>query len=290
MLPYNRMYHALFDMEDFHGLHPVKKEDGYYLEFSGHTILNQDIHRHDFDNFLEKWHEMYQKYLPTSTDTKEEKERKAAEYTLWRYEYPQNVAKETSKEISNRMKMNRLQAEMDALNAEMQSESELAKLDDSMKETLEDAKKKYKAITKESEFILLIKDMLESGIHIERFSPEERFEIDYDHIHVVSFKTDDIINNNDTRKLFAIFLCQIETMQKAGINIDRKITSKNKELYVTYEIVSSQWEYLDNLSKYWDNIIFIKERIDTWSDKEIKELNNKFIANITGENDVILKV
>lgn len=233
---------------------------------------------------------MYQKYLPTSTDTKEEKERKAAEYTLWRYEYPRNVAKETSKEISNRMKMNRLQAEMDALNAEMQSESELAKLDDSMKETLEDAKKKYKAITKESEFILLIKDMLESGIHIERFSPEERFEIDYDHIHVVSFKTDDIINNNDTRKLFAIFLCQIETMQKAGINIDRKITSKNKELYVTYEIVSSQWEYLDNLSKYWDNIIFIKERIDTWSDKEIKELNNKFIANITGENDVILKV
>lgn len=26
MLPYNRMYHALFDMEDFHGLHPVKKK------------------------------------------------------------------------------------------------------------------------------------------------------------------------------------------------------------------------------------------------------------------------
>ena len=78
-------------------------------------------------------------------------------------------------------------------------------------------------------------------------------------------------------------------MQKAGINIDRKITSKNKELYLTYEIASSQRKYLDNLIKYWDDIIFIKERNGTWSDKEIKELNNKLIANITGENDIVLK-
>lgn len=289
MLPYNRMYHALFDMEDFHGLHPVKKEDGYYLEFSGHTALDQDIHRRDFDSFLEKWYEMYQKYLPTSTDTKEERDRKTAEYTLWRYEYPQNVAKETSKEMRNRMKMNRLQAEMDALNAEIQSESELAKLDSSMKQTLEVVKKEYKSITRESEFIFLIKEMIEAGIQIERFSPEQHSETDYDYIHVVSFRTDDIIKSEDIKEYFAIFLCQIETMQKAGINIDRKITSKNKELYLTYEIASSQRKYLDNLIKYWDDIIFIKERNGTWSDKEIKELNNKLIANITGENDIVLK-
>ena len=41
MLSYNRMYHALFDLEDFHSLHPVKKNDGYYLEFGGHTILGK---------------------------------------------------------------------------------------------------------------------------------------------------------------------------------------------------------------------------------------------------------
>lgn len=109
------------------------------------------------------------------------------------------------------------------------------------------------------------------------------------HMHVVSFKTNDIINNTDVKKNFAIFLCQIKTMQKNSINIDRRITSKNKELYVTYEIASSQWKYLDNLSKYWDDIIFIKKRIDTWSHEEIEVLNNKLITNITGENDVILK-
>ena len=42
------MYHALFDMEDFHGLHPVKREDGYYLEFSGHTALDQRITKFTF--------------------------------------------------------------------------------------------------------------------------------------------------------------------------------------------------------------------------------------------------
>ena len=55
------------------------------------------------------------------------------------------------------MKMNRLQAQLDLLNAEMQAESELTKLDASMEKTLEDTKKNYKSITNESEFILFIK-------------------------------------------------------------------------------------------------------------------------------------
>ncbi len=56
MLPYNRMFHALFDMEDFHGLHPVKKPDGYYLEFSGSTTLDgQTIAKKEFEGFLIDW-------------------------------------------------------------------------------------------------------------------------------------------------------------------------------------------------------------------------------------------
>lgn len=45
MLSYQEMFYALFDMEDFHGLHPVKKEDGYYLKFDSDSIIN---------DFLEK--------------------------------------------------------------------------------------------------------------------------------------------------------------------------------------------------------------------------------------------
>ncbi|MCO7152164.1 hypothetical protein NIA73_01230 [Anaerobutyricum hallii] len=51
MLSYQEMFYALFDMEDFHGLHPVKKEDGYYLRFGSDSIIN---------DFLEEWYKMYQ--------------------------------------------------------------------------------------------------------------------------------------------------------------------------------------------------------------------------------------
>lgn len=56
MLSYQEMFYALFDMEDFHGLRPVKKEDGYYLKFDSDSIIN---------DFLEKWYKMYQKYANT---------------------------------------------------------------------------------------------------------------------------------------------------------------------------------------------------------------------------------
>lgn len=288
LLPYDRMYHALFDIEDFHGLHPVKKEDGFYLEFSGHTILDQDIHRHDFDSFLSKWYEMYQKHLPTSSDTKETKEKKAAEYALWKNEYPLNSAGETTKEIRNQMRMNHLQAQMDALNAEMQGESECARLDSALEASLETAKKTYTAITMESDFILLIKKMIEADVPLERFSPEEKPLVDMDYIHIVSIKTEPLIGSAKNQAYFAEFLCCIETMCKAGLSINRKITSKNKELYVTYEIASSQYKYIENLYKTWDDIIYIKERLGSWPDKEIELLNNKFLTKISGENDVRL--
>ncbi|MCF0134075.1 MAG: helix-turn-helix transcriptional regulator [Blautia sp.] len=281
LLPYNRMYHALFDMEDFHGLHPVKKDDGIYLEFSGHTTLGQDINRHDFYDFLQQWYDMYQKYLPTSADTKEEKEHKAKEYALWRYEYPQNAAAETTKRIQNHMKMNSLQAQIDALNAEMQTESELARIDAELKSELDLAHSSYKDIKKESELILVIKDLLDEGVPIERFTPESRPQLDLDHIHILSIKTNDLILY---KSYFARFMCCIETMQKAGINIDRKITSKNKELYLTYEIVSSQYKYIDNLLKHWEDMIYISERIGSWSDADINDLNNRFLNEITTDD------
>ena len=286
-LPYNRMYHALFDIEDFHGLHPVKKSDGYYLEFSGHTALDQDIHRYDFETFLKEWYAQYQKHLPVSSDTKEMKEKKETEYTLWRYEYPNNAAKETTKKLQNSMKMHRLQAEMDALNAEMQSENELSRLDKALDPKIKIAAKNYTPISKESEFILYIKDMIEKGVPLERFSPEEKPQFDPDHAHVLSIKTEDLLNSNNNLKLFASLICYIKTMQEAGINIDRKITSKNKELYLTYEIAGSQTNYIYNLQNAWDDIFYIKERLEFWTENEIKELNKKFLEKITGDKDVI---
>ena len=178
------MYHALFDMEDFHGLHPVKREDGYYLEFSGHTALDQRITKFTFKEFLEKWYEMRQKCLPNSSDTPEEKAAREKEYALWKGEYPQNVARETAERMRDILREQRLQAELDELYAKRNSEAEFKRIDKALEPILPEVKASYIPIEKESDFIFLIKDSLEKGLPLERFSPEERTEIDYDYIHL----------------------------------------------------------------------------------------------------------
>lgn len=97
MLSYQEMFYALFDMEDFHGLHPVKKEDGYYLRFGSDSIIN---------DFLKEWYKMYQKYPRPRGDDEEEK------YTLCRYEYPNEIAVVSQYEL---LKRKALQVEIENL-------------------------------------------------------------------------------------------------------------------------------------------------------------------------------
>ena len=280
------MYHALFDMEDFHGLHPVKREDGYYLEFSGHTALDQRITKFTFKEFLEKWYEMRQKCLPNSSDTPEEKAAKGKEYALWRGEYPQNVERETAERMRDILREQRLQAELDELYAKRNSEAEFKRIDKALEPILPEVKASYIPIERESDFIFLIKDSLEKGLPMERFSPEERTEIDYDYIHLFSVKSEEITRDDDRKRLYARLVCAVETMQKYRINITRSITSKNKELYITYKYPSSQYHYFENLLSSWAEIVYILERKPWWAEWEINALEEKFRSRITGENDV----
>ena len=194
MLTYNTMYHALFDMEDFHGLHPVKKSDGYYLEFSGPTILDQNISKRDFEDFLAKWYEMRQKYLITSDDKPEDKDKKIKEYALWRGEYPNNVARETSERMQNQMKMHRLQAEMDALNAKMKNDEELSRVDKALESVLTEIKTQIPPIEQESDLIYIVKAMIEGGINVSRHLSE--LEPDYENLQLLSVKTEEILNDD----------------------------------------------------------------------------------------------
>ena len=288
MLPYNRMYHALFDMEDFHGLHPVKKEDGYYLEFSGPTVLDQNITKIDFRNFLEKWYEMRQKYQPNSSDTPEEKAAKAKEYATWRGEYPHNVARETSERMRDAMREHRLQAELDELYAKRNTEAENSRIDKALETIMPDVRAAYTPIQKESDLIYLIKDAMEKGLQVERFTPEERMEIDYDYIHLFSIKSEEITKDDDSKRLYARLVCAVETMQQNRINIIKSITSKDKELFVTYKYPSSQYRFFETLEHSWEDIAYILERQPWWSKEELDDLETKFRIKITGENDVLL--
>lgn len=287
LLPYSRMYHILFDIEDIYGLHPVKKDDGYYLEFSGDTILDQRVMRGDYESFLEIWYEMRQKYQPNYSDSSEEKKQKQNDYTIWRAEYPMNEARKHSEQLRDAMRERHLQAELDELHAKKNRESEIKRINDSLVDILPEVKKLYSPIKYESDLIFLIKDIIEKGLPLERFSPEERFEIDYDNIHLFSVKSEDILKSEENKRLYSSLLCAIETLQKYKININQSITSKNKELYVTYKYPSSQYGYFENLQHSWEDIKFIIERKPWWSQREIDELEEQLQEKITGENDVL---
>ena len=285
MLSYNMMYHALFDMEDFHGLHPVKKDDGYYLEFSGRTMLNQNISRLDFKDFLKKWYEMRQKYQPNVSDTQEDIATKTKEYTLWRGAYPNNIARDTIEKMRDAMREHRLQAELDELYAKRRSEQELSRINKALEDIMPEVRSSYTPIQYESELIYLIKETLEKGLSLEKYSPEERLEIDYDYMHLFSVKSEEITKNENSKRLYARLLCAVETMQHYRINITQSITSNEKVLYVTYKYPSSQYGYFENLFSAWEDITYLLERKPWWPKYKIDELEEELRAKVTGEND-----
>ena len=287
LLDKNRMYHALFDIEDFHGLHPVKIGDAYYLEFSGKTILSpKGVLKYDSYAFLKKWYEKRQKYMPRNGETNEDKERKKTEYAIWRGAYPLNEAKEISERLRDQMRMDQLQAEMDALNAKMKSEDEMLRIEKALDEVKSPVLSSHKPIEKESDLIFLIKKTVENGLGIERFSPEETLEIDYDQMHLLSLRTEEILRNDSKKSLYADLVYGIEDICSYGINISQRIVSRKNELFISYFYPASQYGFFENLEKYWDDISDIMKRKQWMLEDDIDELERKFRDKITGVNDV----
>ena len=289
MLDY-RMFHALFDIEDFHGLHPVKKEDGYYLEFSGPTLLNNHkVSRLDYSGFLKYWYEMRQKCMPDDNGTSELDEEKVKEYTLWRGEYPDNIDENVTEELNDMMKMDHLQAEMDALNAKMKGKEELSKIDKAIEIIMPDVRSVYKPIILESELIYLVKRMLEKGLPVKRHLHNRIDEKSHGSVQLLSIKTDAILGGTDDAKsLFAEFVCAIETIQNYGIDISTSIRCLKNEFYITYSYPFSNDQYFKNLYKYWDKIDFIASINDDGADPRIPGLEDELRKAITGEADVRL--
>ena len=130
-----------------------------------------------------------------------------------------------------------------------------------------------------------IKETLEKGLSLEKYSPEERLEIDYDYMHLFSVKSEEITKNENSKRLYARLLCAVETMQHYRINITQSITSNEKVLYVTYKYPSSQYGYFENLFSAWEDITYLLERKPWWPKYKIDELEEELRAKVTGEND-----
>ena len=122
LLPRDAMYHALFDIEDFHGLHPVQIDGRYYLEFSGPVLIgNRETDPRDYLDFLKSWSAKREEYLPSPNDGEETKREKRKSYDLWRYEYPMNEARETDERLRMLRKKEQLEQELRELNDKLGS-------------------------------------------------------------------------------------------------------------------------------------------------------------------------
>ena len=127
LLPKNAMYHALFDIEDFHGLHPVQIDGRYYLEFSGHVMIgDRELSPFENDEFLKKWAAKREECFPSSEDDapeedEETKREKRKQYDLWRYGYPLNNAEEASERIRMLQKRDQLKKELEEINKKLES-------------------------------------------------------------------------------------------------------------------------------------------------------------------------
>ena len=126
LLPKNTMYHALFDIEDFHGLHPVKIDGRYYLEFSGEDMFgNRQLTLSEYDGFLKSWAAKREEYLSSLTDDTLEdgeiKSERRKQYDLWRYGYPMNEAAEHSERIRMLQKRDQLTKELEEINRKLDS-------------------------------------------------------------------------------------------------------------------------------------------------------------------------
>ena len=284
---HEQMYHILFDLEDLHGLHPVKGPYGYQLVFGGSTIRKREVKKYEYDSFLEDWYKKRQECLPEESDSQATIDEKVKEYTLWRGEYPLNVIKETADRRDDITRMAQLQAEMDALNAKMKSSSEFERIDSAMKTVIPEHKSSFTPIEKESDLIYLVKKLLENGLNIEDASPVRPFENDEDTFHILSVKTEEFLNDEAKTVLFAELYVAMKHLQEMDITIYSRINSRDNELYISYYGDMSQFNCFRNLLHYWNDIKFILERQPYRSDTELDELEQKLRSEIIGENDVI---
>ena len=93
----DRALHALFDIEDCLGLHPVMVRGKYYLEFSGTTRnTRSDVDPYSYYEFLKEWSEMRAESLSEKKPDSLELTEKEKAYDLWRYSYVRNESQKNS--------------------------------------------------------------------------------------------------------------------------------------------------------------------------------------------------
>ncbi len=278
------LYHALFEMDFFHGLHPIKIANNYYLGFSREPDTDMTVIPMEYTRFLKSWYEEREKYRPLPSDSQGQREQKAKDYLLWCGEYAEKHIQDDSDKLNDERQKRYFQAKIDEIDTRSKGPEELARIYSDLETVLPEVRKEYSPIKKESDFIYIVKDLIAIGIQVLRYDQNEEWQSKS--WHILSVKTSYLKENTPQLAEFARLVCAFETLQSLGIQIERSVVSRMSELYITYRCPFEFRKYFENLSNHWDEMEDVVNGKGVLNDAGRKRLEDCFREKITGENDV----
>lgn len=278
--PRERIYQELFTIEDKCAIHPVKIDGVYYLEVDKSKY-------HELYDFLDRWYNKNKECSIDVYDSAEEKDEKSKEYAIWKGSYSRIVAEEGKKQLRQKRANAREQRQIDIEYARKNSESEMAKLNAVVEAVISNDGNQIAELKNESDLILCILNLLKSGsiMHHSLLELNEGQLNKWD-CQLLSIEINSILDNKDALLMLASIIKLLDALNSSGVKTNRHICSKNKKLLFTIAYESDYHQYFSNVDKYWNDLVFIAERVDSWSKDEIDELESKLKEKITGDNDV----
>ena len=291
----NLMFHALLEISEYHGLMPAKIDGRYFLQFSDQLItgMTGDIVYTEYDYFLDRWHEKLKPCLYSDEEYGDNPPdyilENSKEYALWGIDYPSADDIEDAHMFNDWFEMKQLEEQLDITYAKMMKDRTLREVDEFMEEPLSQARQTYKDITKLSEIAFLLWEFLRTdGTFVISYTWRPAIP-DPDMKFLMAFKVDELKSDATKQMIFAELLCQLETLQRQGFQIERTILSSEKNLYIAFLYNKAQKFLFVRLMAIMGDIYNIeRERVFT-PDWMRRGFDTFFPESFTGENDYTIE-
>lgn len=250
LVPVKQMFHILFGLEDFHGLDIVQVgDDDYHLVFD----KKSEEYEKDILPFLIEWH----RRKHGSAELNEFFEDFADDgstkwYDLWRAGYPDVDERAYEKNVAE-IKMDKLQKEMDEINAKVNSAEALNEIEGIETNLIFGnlGEKWTLAPVSWEDVCDVFGGAVKCGLTIEVAPMKKADEDEEDNVELFSLRVDEITGIEKFKLCSAKIYRLIEMIhEEGGIKVSRMITSKNKELRLTYYTSAANIEILSVIMEY----------------------------------------
>ncbi len=250
--PFGRLRHDLFVLEELYGLHPEYINGGYCLTYDPQH--DGCSYASEFYWFLQDWYKMYEQCKTNGNMPADKQEERRKKYVEWKGIYPSRFDDDARIEMEDQFLVAELNNNADSEVAKYFTEKRLLKFDEDMNEVISDFRINWKPIKKESDFTLIIMKAMENGLRIYKGSPQMYPSYDFGSIDLFSIKISDILSSDENKRLYAEIFCGVHTLNKARINVTRRVTAYGKETYLSFSCSQLDMSSFGDITLGWDRI------------------------------------